>query len=64
MKRIDLARSYFPDASPRAAVRRLTAWIHGCPELYSRLTEGGRKFDGRRLLTLQEVRLIRYYLGD
>ena len=64
MKRIDLARCYFPDSTPRAAVRRLTAWIRGCPELYSRLTAGGRQFDGRRLLTHHEVQLIRYYLGD
>lgn len=64
MKRIDLAREYFPDSSPRAARRRLTEWIHNCPELYDRLTAGNRKFDGRHHLTVREVRLIKQYLGD
>ena len=59
MKRENLARAYFPDAAPRVAVRRLTAWIRSCPELYSQLTADGRQFDRRRLLTQREVRLIR-----
>lgn len=64
MKRENLARAYFPDAAPRVAVRRLTAWIRSCPELYSQLTADGRQFDRRRLLTQREVRLIRRFLGQ
>lgn len=63
MKRTELALAYFPDSSPRAAVRRLRAWIHGCPELNDRLTAGGKKFDGRQHLTIREVKLIEQYLG-
>ncbi|MDD6891202.1 MAG: DUF4248 domain-containing protein [Bacteroidales bacterium] len=64
MKRTALALLYFPDATPRNARRRLTEWIHHCPELYALLTKGGRKFDGRQELTAREVRLIQQYLGE
>lgn len=64
MTRRELALQYFPDAGPDRAVRRLTAWIHGCDELYSQLTAGGRAFDRRRHLTVREVKLIYHYLGE
>lgn len=64
MKRTQLALEYFPDSSPSVARRRLTKWIHNCTELYEQLTKDCRKFDGRQELTIREVRLIKYYLGE
>lgn len=64
MTRRELALQYFPGAKPSQAVRRLTAWIHGCDELYAQLTAGGRAFDRRRHLTIREVRLIYRHLGE
>ncbi len=59
-----LARAYFPDTDPVEAVRRLRRWIQRCTPLYRELTAGGTPFDGRKLLTVREVRLIMEYLGE
>ena len=64
MTRTALALEYFPDLAPRTARRRLTNWIHCCPELYARLSGGPQKFDGRQHLTAREVKLIKQFLGD
>ena len=64
MTRRELALQYFPGTDPKRAVRRLTAWIRGCDELYARLTANGQTFDRRHPLTIREVKLIYYYLGE
>ena len=39
MKRRDLAMKYFPESSPRAAVKALLRWIDNCPDLIKALDE-------------------------
>ncbi len=62
--RRSLAQMYFPDLEPEHAVRRLTAWIKLCKPLYEKLTQDGKSFDRRHLLTVCEARLIMEYLGE
>lgn len=64
MKKTELAREYFPDMTERNARRRLMGWVKGCPQLYAQLTQNSRNFDRRHHLTIKEVKLIKYYLGD
>ena len=64
MKRRDLALEYFPGKKPVEAVRNLRRWINNCPKLKEELLAINPKFFGLRYLTLTEVRLIKYYLGD
>ena len=37
MKRRDLAMKYFPESSPRAAVKALLRWIDNCSDLIKAL---------------------------
>ncbi|MCI6081665.1 MAG: DUF4248 domain-containing protein [Prevotella sp.] len=39
MKRRDLAMKYFPESSPRAAVKALLRWIDNCSDLIKALDE-------------------------
>ena len=64
MKRRDLALEYFPGKKPVEAVRNLRRWINNCPKLKEELLAINPNFFGLRYLTLTEVRLIKYYLGD
>ena len=59
-----LAKMYFPECDTQNAVRRLTSEIKRCTELYEELTKHGKSFDHRQILTIQEVRLIKDFLGD
>ena len=64
MKRRDLALEYFPGKKPVEAVRNLRRWINNCPKLKEELLAITPNIFGLRYLTLTEVRLIKYYLGD
>ena len=64
MKRRDLALEYFPGKKPVEAVRNLRRWINNCPKLKEELLAINPHFFGLRYLTLTEVRLIKYYLGN
>lgn len=59
-----LAKMYFPECDTQNAVRRLTSEIKRCKDLYAELTQNGKTFDHRQILTIREVRLIKEYLGD
>lgn len=59
-----LAMMYFPDCEPQNAVRRLTGEIKRCVELYELLTDKGKRFDNKQILTIREVKLIEEYLGE
>ena len=64
MKRRDLAQQYFPESSPRAAVKALLRWIDNCPELVAALEKLNIPFRHKINLTARQVRIIMYYLGD
>ena len=64
MKRRSLALQYFPDRKPVEAVRSLRRWIDNCPDLVSALRELNIDYKNKRDLTIRQVRLIMYYLGD
>lgn len=64
MKRRDLAQLYFPDRTPREAVRSLLGWIKNCPDLVSALDALGMPYRKMRELSVRQVRLIKEYLGD
>ena len=64
MKRRDLAQQYFPESSPRAAVKGLLRWIDNCPELVAALEKLNIPFRHKINLTARQVRIIMYYLGD
>ena len=64
MKRRDLALEYFPGKKPVEAVRNLRRWINNCPKLKEELLAINPNFFGLPYLTLTEVRLIKYYLGN
>ena len=64
MKRRSLALQYFPDRKPVEAVRSLRRWIDNCPDLVAALRELNIDYKNTRDLTIRQVRLIMYYLGD
>ena len=64
MKRRDLAQQYFPESSPRAAIKGLLRWIDNCPELVAALEKLNIPFRHKINLTARQVRIIMYYLGD
>ena len=64
MKRRSLALQYFPDRKPVEAVRSLRRWIDNCPDLVAALRELNIDYNNKRDLTIRQVRLIMYYLGD
>ena len=55
---------YFPDKHLVEAVHNLRRWINNYPKLKEELLANNPNFFGVRYLTLTEVRLIKYYLGD
>ena len=64
MKRRSLALQYFPDRKPVEAVRSLRRWIDNWPDLVTALRELNIDYKNKRDLTIRQVRLIMYYLGD
>ena len=64
MKRRDLAKMYFPESSPRAAVKALLRWIDNCPDLIKALDELNIPYRHKINLTAKQVRTIMEYLGD
>ena len=64
MKRRSLALQYFPDRKPVEALRSLRRWIDNCPDLVAALRELNIDYKNKRDLTIRQVRLIMYYLGD
>ena len=64
VKRRDLAMKYFPESSPRAAVKALLRWIDNCPDLIKALDDINVPFRHKQNLTTRQVRLIMEYLGD
>ncbi|MCH5311888.1 MAG: DUF4248 domain-containing protein [Prevotella sp.] len=62
--RRSLAMAYFPELTPKQAVRRLTMWIRRCSELHEKLNAKDRKFSSKRILTVREAKLIMEYLGE
>lgn len=59
-----LAKMYFPKKSDENAVRSLRRWIRNCKELDRALNRGCGAFNGRKELTVREVKLIFDYLGE
>ena len=55
---------YFPGKHLVKAVRNLRRWINNCPKFKEELLAINPNIFGLRYLTLTEVRLIKYYLGD
>ena len=55
---------YFPDRKPVEAVRSLRRWIDNCPDLVAALRELNIDYKNKRDLTIRQVRLIMYFLGD
>ena len=64
MKRRDLAMKYFPESSPRAAVKALLRWIDNCPDLIKALDGLNIPYRHKINLTAKQVRIIMEYLGD
>ena len=64
VKRRDLAKKYFPESSPRAAVKALLRWIDNCPDLIKALDELNIPYRHKINLTAKQVRTIMEYLGD
>ena len=64
VKRRDLAMKYFPESSPRAAVKALLRWIDNCPDLIKALDELNIPYRPKINLTAKQVITIMEYLGD
>ncbi|MGM9733235.1 MAG: DUF4248 domain-containing protein [Prevotella sp.] len=64
MKRRDLAKQYFPDSTPRSAVKALLRWIDNCPDLLAALDDLNIPHRHKKNLTTRQVRIIMEYLGD
>ena len=55
---------YFPESTPRAAVKALLRWIDNCPDLIKALDEPNIPYRHKINLTAKQVRIIMEYLGD
>ena len=49
---------YFPESSPRAAVKALLRWIDNCPDLIKALDELNIPYRHKINLTAKQVRTI------
>lgn len=63
LSKTEIAWQYSPDAPLSTALNRLSRWIKGDSELYSKLKRAGYR-DSQRLLTPHQVKLIYEYLGE
>lgn len=64
MTRRELALQYFPGKPPVEAVRNLRRWIARCPDLVGALRALDQPYLKSKNLTVRQVRIIKYYLGD
>lgn len=64
MTRRELALQYFPEKPPVEAVRNLRRWIARCPDLVGALRALDQPYLKSKNLTVRQVRIIKYYLGD
>ena len=55
---------YFPESSPRAAVKALLRWIDNCPDLIKALDDINVPLRHKQNLTTRQVRVIMEYLGE
>ncbi len=59
----ELALRYFPDSTPRTAVKHLMAWIARCSPLCDTLRQSGYRPTDKSF-TPRQYRAIVEYLGD
>ena len=59
----ELALTYFPESSPRTAVKHLMAWIHRCTPLWDALQSMGYQPTSKSF-TPRQVKSIVEYLGE
>ena len=59
----ELALMYFPESSPRCAVKHLNAWIKQCKQLWDELQQMGYESKSKNF-TPRQVSAIVYYLGS
>ena len=59
----ELALMYFPDSSPRTAVKHLMAWVKHCTQLWEQLQAMGYRSNCKSF-TPREVRAIVEQLGE
>ncbi len=59
----ELALMYFPDSSPRTAVKHLMGWIRKCTQLWDQLQETGYEASCKTF-TPRQVRIIVKQLGE
>ncbi|MBP5213859.1 MAG: DUF4248 domain-containing protein [Bacteroidales bacterium] len=63
IKKSKLAKKYFPECSRDYARRKLTRWIHDCPELYKALCQTDYN-PAKHDFAPTQVALIYHYLGE
>ena len=63
MNKTDLARQYFPDATPQSALRMLNRYMHRAVGLLDELARAFYRPDDRHL-TPRQVQIICAYLGE
>lgn len=63
MNKTDLARQYFPDATPQSALRMLNRYMHRAIGLLDELQRAFYRPDDRHL-TPRQVQIIYNYLGE
>ena len=59
----ELALLYFPDSTPRTAVKHLMAWVHHCPPLWEAMAAMGYRTTNKSF-TPRQVKAIVDYLGE
>lgn len=63
MNKTEIALLYFPDSTPKVAVRHLMRWINRCTPLLHELEATGY-CSTQKYFTCRQVRLIYYHLGE
>lgn len=63
MNKTDLARQYFPEATPQSALRMLNRYMHRAVGLLDELYRAFYRPDDRHL-TPRQVQIIYNYLGE
>ena len=64
IKKSKLAKKYFPELRRPLARRKLTVWIHNCPELYKALQETPEYNAHKHEFSPTQVALIYQFLGE